>query len=73
MMRAFIALAFMGSLALTGISPARFVLPEEPAARIGAGCITGNIAFSPDGTILAVPTGIGIWLYKGDNLERMAL
>ena len=38
-------------------------LPEGAKARLGKGKITGNIAFSPDGTRLAVGGSIGIWIY----------
>ncbi len=38
-------------------------LPQGAAARLGKGRITGNIAFSPDGSRLAVATSIGIWIY----------
>ena len=38
-------------------------LPESAKARLGKGKITGNIAFSPDGTRLAVGSAIGIWIY----------
>ena len=38
-------------------------LPEGAKARLGKGEITGNIAFSPDGTRLAVGSSIGIWIY----------
>ena len=38
-------------------------LPEGAKARLGKGRITGNIAYSPDGRLLAVASGIGVWLY----------
>ncbi len=38
-------------------------LPEGAKARFGKGKITGNVAFSPDGTRLAVGGSIGIWIY----------
>ena len=38
-------------------------LPDGAVARLGKGSITGNVAFSPDGTRLAVAGIIGIWLY----------
>ena len=38
-------------------------LPEGAKARLGKGSITGNVAFSPDGTRLAVGSSIGIWIY----------
>ena len=41
----------------------RWQLPESAKARLGKGKITGNVAFSPDGTRLAVGSAIGIWIY----------
>ena len=38
-------------------------LPDGAVARLGKGSITGNVAFSPDGTRLAVASSIGIWIY----------
>lgn len=37
-------------------------LPDGAIERLGKGGITGNIAFSPDGTRLAVGSAIGIWI-----------
>ena len=48
-------------------------LPEGAKARLGKGSITGNIAYSPDGTRLAVPTSIGIWLYDTATHQEVAL
>ena len=42
---------------------AQWRLPERAKARLGKGNITGNVAFSPDGTRLAVGSAIGIWIY----------
>ncbi len=41
----------------------RWGLPEGAKMRLGKGWISGNIAFSPDGALLAVATSTGIWLY----------
>ncbi len=38
-------------------------LPEGAIARLGKGEVTGNVAFSPDCTRLAVASSIGIWIY----------
>ena len=38
-------------------------LPEGARARFGKGSISGDIMFSPDGTVLAVPCSAGVWLY----------
>ena len=46
-------------------------LPEGARARLGKGTI-GVIAYSPDGTLLAVASSIGIWLYN-DNGEELDL
>ncbi len=45
-------------------------LPEGARARLGKGSISGNIAYSPDGTRLAVASTIGVWIYDtGDHAE----
>ena len=51
----------------------RWGLPEGAKARLGKGWISGNIAYSPDGTRLAVSTGIGIWLYDTGTYQEIAL
>ena len=48
-------------------------LPKGANARLGKGSITGNIAYSPDGTRLVVPSSIGIWIYDAHNLEEINL
>ena len=48
-------------------------LPEGAKARLGKGHITGNIAYSPDGTQLAVAGSAGIWLYDADTGEELSL
>ncbi len=35
--------------------------------RIGKGWITGKIAYSPDGALLAVPSSIGVWVYDANT------
>ena len=47
-------------------------LPEGAKARLGKGHIN-EIAYSPDGTLLAVASRIGIWLYDTDTLQERAL
>ena len=47
-------------------------LPEGAKLRIGKGRIT-EIEFSPDGQLLAVATGIGIWLYDVPAFREVAL
>ena len=48
-------------------------LPEGATARLGKGGITGEIAYSPDGTRLAVAGSIGIWLYDAQTGEALDL
>ena len=48
-------------------------LPEGSTARLGKGLISGNIAYSPDGTRLAVVSSIGIWLYDTATYHEVAL
>ena len=48
-------------------------LPDGAKARLGKGSITGNVAYSPDGTLLAVASSIGIWIYNADNSAEVAL
>ena len=47
-------------------------LPEGAKARFGKGTING-IAYSPDGTQLAVASGIGIWIYDAQTGEELDL
>ena len=51
----------------------RWGLPEGAKARLGKGWISGNIAYSPDGTLLAVASSIGIWLYDTGTYQEVAL
>ena len=48
-------------------------LPEGAKARLGKGSISGDIAYSPDGTRLAVASSIGIWLYDTVTDQEVAL
>ena len=47
-------------------------LPEGAKARLGKGWIT-EIAYSPDGTRLAVASSIGIWIYDAETGEELDL
>ena len=47
-------------------------LPEGAKARLGKGYL-GEIAYSPDGTRLAVASSIGIWLYDAQTGQEVAL
>ena len=42
-------------------------LPEGAKMRLGKGWISGNITFSPDGSVLAVPCYPGVWLYDVES------
>ena len=48
-------------------------LPKGAKARLGKGRITGNIAYSPDGTRLAIASSIGIWIYDAHTGKELAL
>ena len=48
-------------------------LPKGAKARIGKGRISGNIAYSPNGTRFAVASSIGIWLYDTTTYQEVAL
>ena len=48
-------------------------LPEGAKARLGKGVLRGTIAYSPDGTRLAVASSIGIWLYETQTYKEVAL
>ena len=45
-------------------------LPEGAKARLGKGSIS-EIAYSPDGTLLAVAGSIGIWIYDAETGEEL--
>ncbi|RKU30512.1 hypothetical protein C6499_06175, partial [Candidatus Poribacteria bacterium] len=47
-------------------------LPEGAKARLGKGSIN-EIAYSPDGSLLAVASRIGTWLYDTETSEALAL
>ena len=46
--------------------------PKKPAARLGKGTIE-QITLSPDGKLLAVAGGIGVWLYDAVSLDEIGL
>ena len=46
-------------------------LPEGAKARLGKSRITGSIAYSPDGSLLAVPSNIGIWIYDAHSGKEL--
>ena len=47
-------------------------LPEGARARLGRGQI-GEMRYSPDGTLLAVASGIGIWFYDTATYQELSL
>ena len=53
--------------------PTQWHLPKEAKVRIGKGWVLDNIAFSPDNTLLAVPSAIGIWIYNAQTGEALKL
>ena len=63
-------------VAFVQVSPAqdytRWGLPEGALARLGKGYLDG-IAYSPDGTRLAVASTVGIWLYDAHTGTEVAL
>ena len=50
----------------------RWRLPDGAKARIGKGWVS-EIDYSPDATLLAVATSIGIWLYDAHSGREVAL
>ena len=54
----------------------RLNLPDGAIARFGKGGVSygdRGIAFSPDGSRLAVATSIGIWIYDAETYDEIAL
>ena len=51
----------------------QLVLPEGAKTRLGKDHITGNITYSPDGTRLAMASGLEIWIYDAHTGEELAL
>lgn len=51
----------------------RWGLPEGAIARFGKGQIVGNIAYSPNGTRLAMAGANGIWLYDTTSYKEISL
>ena len=47
-------------------------LPEGAKARLGKGSIN-EIAYSPDGALLAVASSIGVWLYDTNTYQEITL
>ena len=50
----------------------QWALPEDAIARLGKGRIE-DMQYSPDGTLLAVATTIGIWIYDTETYQERSL
>ena len=50
----------------------KWELPKAAKARLGKGTVN-DIKFTPDGTLLAVESDIGVWLYDANTGEEIAL
>ena len=48
-------------------------LPDGARARLGKGTISSGLAYSPDGTRIAVGSRVGIWLYDAHTGTEVAL
>ena len=51
-------------------------LPDGAIARLGKGGVSyrdRGIAFSPDGSLLAVATSMGVWLYDAETFDELTL
>ena len=45
---------------------------NQPTARLGNGIVT-EVAYSPDGKLIAVMGAIGIWFYDAESLEEVGM
>jgi WD40 repeat protein len=57
---------------ISSFSSQLLALPEGAVARLGKG-IVNEIAFSPDGKILAIASSIGVWLYDVKTFVEIGL
>ena len=48
-------------------------LPEGTKARLGKGTITGDIQYSSDGSLLVVPSSVGVWVYDAETHQEINL
>ena len=72
----FLMLILVSTLCISNVFAKEYTkwnLPEGAITRLGKGNITGNIVYSPDGSRIAVASGIGIWLYNAQTGEELAL
>ncbi len=63
------AILFIIAIILCSFSSQLLALPDGSIARLGKGSVD-EIAFSPDGKILAVASSIGVWLYDAHTYEE---
>ena len=73
----FILIALFITLTFTTVSHAQdytqWHLPEGAKARFGKGWILGDIAYSPDGSKIAIAGSIGVWIYDAQTGEELDL
>ena len=62
----------IGLLNLSAQEYTQWELPDGAIARLGKGRIN-DMEYSPDGSILAVATTVGIWIYDTDTYQERAL
>ena len=67
-----LALSVILILESNGQDAFQMSLPENAIGRIGRGQLT-DIAYSPDGKLLAVGSSIGTWLYDANTGKEIAL
>ncbi len=66
-------LALMALIPIVGAEDvSQWSLPENAIARFGKGVIS-DLAYSPDGKLLAVSTYIGMWLFDANSGKELAL
>ena len=66
-------LAILLTLNAYALHPQQWNLPEGAKTRLAKGWIFGNVAYSPDGALLAVATSIGVWLYDAISGAELSL
>ncbi|MFC1713748.1 sigma-70 family RNA polymerase sigma factor [Candidatus Poribacteria bacterium] len=50
------------------------IFPDEPSARLGKGMTRfGDMTYSPDGKLIAISGGVGIWLYDAADMTEVGL
>ena len=76
MIKMFILILVSGLLVLmsrvTQAEQQSIIIPEKPSARLGKGTIE-QIAYTPDGKLIAVAGSVGVWLYDAVNLTEVGL